>query len=266
MIHITALITLQSKHDRKGRHPMIDFNSRSALTARLNYLIDEPITATAAESQRRGYLGASIVGHYCERHVQYHLLAARGIVERKQPAARIMRIFDRGNLYEEKARQWLKDAGFLFGIPPKGKQFEDFEGQFRGHVDGVITAWKRPGTFCPIPLPALWENKCLGSKGWKKLVEEKLQKYSSTYFTQVQLYMHYTGLLRCLFTAVNADTMELYHELVEYNQTEAELARARVATVIAASDDGVMVLRCSSTSTFYICKWCDFSADCWGQP
>jgi hypothetical protein len=245
---------------------MIDLNSRSALADRINYLIDVPIDATAADSQRRGYLGASIVGHHCERHVQYHLLAARGEVARLQPAARIMRIFDRGNLYEEKARRWLKDAGFLFGIPPKGKEFEDFGGQFKGHVDGVITGWKRPGTFCPIELPALWENKCLGAKGWKKLKNEKLKDYSSTYYIQVQLYMHYTGLERCLFTAVNADTMELYHEIVQYSQVEAELARSRVLTVISASDHGAMVPRCSSTSTFYICKWCDFSSYCWGQP
>ena len=244
---------------------MIDFNSRSALGDRINYLIDEPINATAAESQRRGYLGASIVGHHCERHVQYHLLAARGKVDRVQPAARIMRIFDRGNVYEEKARQWLKDAGFLFGIPPKGKEFEDFGGQFRGHVDGVVTGWKRPGTFCPVELPALWENKCLGSKGWKKLKGEKLKDYSSTYYTQVQLYMHYTGLERCLFTAVNADTMELYHEMVNYIKIEAELARSRVFTVIDCSDVDVMVARCTQDKNYYICRFCDFREVCWND-
>lgn len=244
---------------------MLDFNSRSALCDRINFLIDEPINATAAESQRREYLGASVVGHHCERHVQYHLMAARGLVDRSQPPARTMRIFDRGNVYEEKARQWLKDAGFLFGIPPKGKNFADFGGEFCGHVDGVITGWKRPGTFCPLELPALWENKCLGAKSWKKLAEDKLQKYSSTYYAQVQIYMYYTGLERCLFTAVNADTMELFHELVPFNLIEAEMNRTRARNAIDYTDSGMMLPRCTNDRNFYICKWCDFRGDCYAD-
>lgn len=242
---------------------MLDFNSRSALSNRINHLIDYRIDETAAQAQRREYLGASVIGHDCERHVQFHLLTARGEVERKQPAARIMRIFDRGHTYEEKARQWLKDGGFLFGRPPAGLSFEDFGGVFRGHVDGVLTGWKRRDADCPIDLPALWENKCLGSKNWKKLEDCKLQKYSSTYFGQVQLYMYYLGLERCLFTAVNADTMEIFHEMVPFHEQEAALLVSRVASVINAIDGGYMLQRISNDRSFFICKFCDFAGRCW---
>lgn len=242
---------------------MLDFNSRSALTARINFLIDGKIDATAAQSQERNYLGASVVGHTCERHVQYHLLAARGLVDRKQPEARVMRIFDRGNLYEERARQWLKDAGFLFGMPKLGKDFSSNDGQFRGHVDGVLTGWKRPGEACPIELPALWENKCLGQKSWKKLETDKLKNFSSTYYTQVQIYMDHLKLQRCLFTAINADTMHIYHELVPYDDNEAGRACLRVSRVIMASDAGEMVPRHTQDRNHYICKWCDFRGVCY---
>ena len=238
---------------------MIDFNSRSALSDRINFLIDGAIPS---DNQKREYLGASVVGHHCERFCQYHLLAARGEVERPIPAPRILRIFDRGNLYEERSKQWLKQAGFLFGRTEKGKQFSDFNGQFKGHVDGILTGWKRRD-LCPITLPALWENKCLGNKGWKKVSEEKLKNYSSTYYVQVQIYMHYLGLERCLFTAVNADTMEIYHELVPYDQAEASLSLARVQAVISASDAGQMVPRCTQDKNYYICKMCDFRGGCW---
>ena len=241
---------------------MIDFNSKSILADRINHLIDKQIDATTPASQARGYLGASVVGHHCERAVQFQLLAARGEVERKIPAARIMRIFDRGNEYEEKARQWLIKAGFIFG---QQRGFEDFGGQFRGHVDGVIVGWDDLTVECPLPLPALWENKCLGAKSWNKLEKERLKEYSSTYYTQVQLYMHYTGLKQCLFTAVNADTMELYHELVAYNAMDAELARSRVVTVINASDEGRMFDRCINVRNFYLCKMCDWQARCWDE-
>jgi len=225
---------------------------------KINYLIDQ---ATPVEGQDRKYLGASIIGHQCERHVQYHLLAARGKVQRTDPEPRVLRIFDRGNTYEEKARQWLKQAGFRFGRKFNNK-FVDFDGQFAGHVDGVITGWK-PSSPCPITLPVLWENKCLGSKNWKKVADVKLKEYSSTYYIQTQIYMCYLQLDNCLFTAVNADSMELYHELVPYVALEAAFARDRVAAVIGASDNGTMVARMTKDPSFYICRWCNFSEDCW---
>ena len=241
---------------------MLDFNSRSALSDRLNYLIDESFTQ---ESQKRDYLGASIVGHTCERHVQYQWLAVLGQVDRKEFPPRILRIFDRGNLYEERARAWLKQAGFLFGRTKKGKAFTDFEGQFKGHVDGVITGWKPQDIPCPVELPLLWEHKCLGSKSWKKLESDKLKNYSSTYYVQTQIYMHYLGLERCLFMATNSDTMEIYHELVPYKENEAQSARNRVARVLLATHEPCEMLpRFTQDKAHYICRFCDFSGGCWG--
>lgn len=242
---------------------MLDFNSRSALADRINYLVDERIAREEEAKPRRQYLGASLIGHACERHVQYQWLAILGQVERPGFEPRILRIFDRGNIYEERARQWLKAAGFLFGRPPAGLAFEDFGGQFRGHVDGVLTGWRRRDAECMIELPALWECKCLGAKGWRSLDKERLRNYSSTYFAQVQLYMHYLGLECCLFSAVNADTMEIYHELVPYDATEAQLCRARVATILAATEAGELLQRCTADPAYYICKWCDFRGGCW---
>lgn len=75
--------------------------------------------------------------------------------------------------------------------------------------------------------------------------------------------MDYLKLPRALFTAINADTMEIYHEVVDYDRTEANLAVARVAAVIEASNQGTMVQRCTNDPSFYICKWCDFRGECW---
>lgn len=238
---------------------MIDLNSKSALSDRLNYLID---ASTPVDGQDRSYLGASIVGHQCERAVQYHYMAAKGDVTRALPAPRILRIFDRGNLYEDRARIWLKQAGFLFGTPPAGLAFSDCNGEFQGHVDGVITGWKVADTPCPVELPALWECKCLGSKGWKKLADVKLAEYSSTYWAQVHIYMYYLQLERCLFTAVNADTMEIYHELIPFDTTEATLYRCRAQAAITATHEGYMLQRLSKDPAYYICKMCDFRGVC----
>ena len=127
----------------------------------------------------------------------------------------------------------------------------------------MITGWKHPDILCPIELPALWEHKCLGAKSWKKLETDKLKNYSSTYYIQVQIYMHYLGLERCLFMATNADTMDIYHELVPYVAGDALAALNKVQRVLMATNAGEMVPRFTQDKNYYICKWCDFHGECW---
>lgn len=249
---------------------MLDFNSRHGFSNRVNYLVDAAIAAQTEEPRR--YLGASSIGHECERAVQFELLAAMDEVEKPQPGPRIRRIFDRGNVYEKRARRWLKDAGFIFGFinckkDDKGNlifnYFEDFDGIHKGHADGVVTGWKGKDD-CPIALPALWECKCLADKYWRKLRDEGLKKYSQTYYWQAQIYMHYLGLDRCLYTAVNANDLEVLHLLVEIDPDAVRMARSRVERVINATKLGELVPRCTADPNYYICKsMCDFRAACW---
>jgi hypothetical protein len=243
---------------------VIDLNSKTAISERVTYLVDERIDAAAAAEPRRGYLGASVVGLPCERQVQYHYLCALGRVERRVPGARVARIFDRGHVYEEKARRWLKAAGFVFATK-NGNAFSDFNGRFGGHVDGVIGAWRRADVECPLNLPVLWECKCLGEKNFNRLQKERLRKYSSTYFAQVQLYMGYLGLDSCLFTAINANSMAFFHQLVRFDPNEFSLCRARVAAVIETTENGSFLPRCTQNRDFFQCKWCDFSDRCWND-
>ena len=52
---------------------MIDLNSRSGLSDRLNWLIDEGINASVETP--RTYLGCSAIGGECERSVQLEYVA-----------------------------------------------------------------------------------------------------------------------------------------------------------------------------------------------
>ena len=75
--------------------------------------------------------------------------------------------------------------------------------------------------------------------------------------------MHYLGLERCLFMATNADTMDIYHELVPYVAGDALAALNKVQRVLLAADAGEMVPRFTQDKSYYICKWCDFHGECW---
>jgi hypothetical protein len=247
----------------------IDLNSKTMLSDRINYLIDEAIAAARTKDVLRGYLGASIAGHACDRYVQYQWLAVLQEIPREGFPPRTLRIFDRGNIYEDRARRWLQGAGFLFALTPLGlpnhPDIKDFDGKFGGHVDGIIAGfYPGPGiSISPIPMPALWECKCLGAKGWKALEKDGLKRYSSTYWGQVHTYMGYLGLRWCLFTAVNADTMELQHFLIEFDGKEFDMIKSKVGRVFTATSLGELLPRCTTDPAFYLCVYCPFRKPCW---
>lgn len=236
---------------------MLDFNSKTHISDRINYHIDAAI-AEQKEEQRK-YLGASIVGHQCERAVQYNYMATMGLVDKQPVDPRVKRIFDRGNVYEQKAIGWLSAAGFVFS----GHQhsFSDFNGLFSGHCDGIII----DGPDCGVKLPALWECKCLQDKSFKAIVKDGLKKYSEAYWVQIHVYMAYLGLERCLYTLVNANTMDLYHFVVELDIDVARQSRQRVERVLTATKFCEMVPRCTSDRNYFICKWCEFASYCWNK-
>ena len=235
---------------------MIDLKSKSVISARINYLIDQKLENVSEKP--RAYLGASIVGISCERAVQYHLLMSQGEkIEKKGIPGRTMRIFDRGFTYEEKAIRWLKMAGFVFGGNQVG--IEDFDGLFKGHCDGIITEGPDVG----LKLPCLWECKCLQDKSWKAIEKDGLQKYSSSYWAQAHLYLAYLELESCLYTVVNANTMELNHFVIKRDYEVARQYRDRVARILNASTMGELVPRMTTDKNYYECKYCDFREECW---
>ena len=238
---------------------MIDLNSKKLkLTNDINNLIDQALTA--APQKPRPYLGASIVGSSCERLVQYHLLSALGDdIAKKEIPGRTMRIFDRGFTYEEKAIRWMKMAGFVFDGHQLG--IDDFNGTFKGHCDGIIVAGPDVG----VTYPCLWECKCLQEKGFNAIKKDGLAKYSQSYWAQIHLYMAYLELDSCLYTVVNANTMEMLHLSFEKDLNVARQYRQRVERLLNATKLGELVPRISTDRNYFECKWCGCNKECWGE-
>ncbi len=212
-----------------------------------------------AKQPPRQYLGCSYLGDECERKVQYTYL------KKTDFDGQLLRIFDRGHWIEEYLITWLRRAGYglLTEDPATSGQFgvSFLDGRIRGHADGIIVG-AMPGVVLPFEVPALWECKGLGDKSWKDLCKRKLRASKPTYYGQVQLYMFGLGLSRCLFTACNSNTMELRHELVEYDEMKTMELLTRGERVLMYSQHGEMVSR-AFESTDYRCKYCDFRDECW---
>ena len=257
---------------------MLDFNRSSRLSDRVNWLIDDGL-ARRPEPPRR-YLGCSAIGGGCERAVQLHALAtayaesaeaclgprAAELQASVRPKPRVMRIFERGHVMEDRVARWLQKAGFvlLTRDPKVGGQYAVSlcGGRLLGHADGVIGGWDGQGP-APIEPPALWECKVLGHKWVQALKKEGVRKTHPKYYGQVNLYMRGLGLERCLLTAVDADTMEIHHALVEYDPAEADRLEDRFDRIERACLAGELVPRGETSRTALECRMC-LSADlCW---
>src|SRR5262245_38648483 len=111
---------------------MLDLNranlSETSLSQRINELIEQ---AEPPGENYRQYLGASSIGSECLRKVQFDWMC--------DPVfpARIKDIFERGHFFEERTRQHLIDAGFVFA-PKERLKFKAADELFRGHADGIL--------------------------------------------------------------------------------------------------------------------------------
>ena len=159
--------------------------------------------------------------------------------------------------------EWLREAGFdLRTRQDDGEQFgfSVANDRLQGHIDGVIVGG--PDGF---EYPALWENKCLGAKSWRDLQKHKLAVSKPVYAAQLALYQAYLDLHEhpALFTAVNADTMEIYVELVPFDAALAQRMSDRAVRVIEATEAGEVLPRAFFDSAHMECRMCSWQDRCW---
>lgn len=234
---------------------------------------DAAYKARAPEAARPA-IGAGRLGNDCLRAIayQYHRTPAD---PGREFSGRLYRIFDRGHWGEDAMAGYLRLAGFtLLTENAAGRQFrydiakyDDGKGRVKGMIDGVVTAGPLTlalgDSYFTMTYPFLWENKELGSKGFNKLVKMGLRGYGGDYFPQVQMGMFYLGLTDnpALFTVKNADTQEIYAELVPADASFIQRTSDKAVRIIQTADPEEMP-RVSEKSTDFRCKFCDFSQRC----
>lgn len=241
---------------------VLDFNRDNLATSTVNSVINSLMDAAALVEQRearRTYLGASGIGSECLRKVQYDWQCD------SIHAARTKRIFSRGHMFEEITVKAMGQAGFRMerGTPATG--FTAANDTFKGHADGIIIAGPEVEG---LNYPCLWEHKCLGSSGWKKIEKYGLRHAYPQYYDQVQLYMAYLGLDEnpALFSAVNADNCEILHLTVLFDGEAAQAASDRAVSVIKATQAGELLPRITEKGpTDWRCKMCSHRDRCWSQ-
>ena len=254
---------------------MLDYNHRPGIAERVNAAIDVALIAEHEATPPRTYLGASRLGHACERALQFEFAGAPKD-EGADFGGQTLRIFEIGHQLEDLAIRWLRAAGIdLYtrkGNRPDGDQFgfSVAGGRIRGHVDGIIAAVP---TLLGIGTPALWECKTMNAKNWRACVKDGVVVAKPVYAAQMALYQTYMegtvpGISAnpALFTAINKDTAELHHELVPFDAGLAQRMSDRGVRILQATDAGELLPRIATNRDFFECRFCPWAARCWGLP
>lgn len=228
--------------------------------------VPEPLHTTAAliyqsyendaEDGNRPHLGASLIGHACER---YLWMTFRWVDSKKFPG-RMLRLFKAGNDFEPRIVAELRRIGVeVHDVDPTGKQWRVsfLGGHAGGSMDGAARGFaEAPKTWC------VTEFKTHNAKSFAGLLKEGVQKSKPQHYAQMTIYMGETGMDRAMYIAENKDTSELYCEWIHFDTVEYAKLKARAERVIRAAEPP---LKISEDPSWYVCKMCDFHEHCHGE-
>lgn len=199
----------------------------------------------------RPHMGASQLGHPCDRWLW---LSFRWAVQPKFPG-RILRLFRRGHREEETIVQDLRNIGIDIRHTTDAQSRVDFGAHVSGSLDGIIES----GVPEAPKKRHIAEFKTHSRNSFMKLANDGVEKAKPEHYTQMQVYMHGTGIDRALYVAICKDDDRIYTERVKYDKAVAEKAIAR-GKRIALSDR--MPEPVSNDSTWYVCRYCPAHAFC----
>lgn len=255
----------------------LDFNHRPSIGERINGFVDAALTGERDAEVPRDYLGASRLGVACERALQFEFAQAPKD-DGADFSGQVLRIFVIGHMLEDLAIRWLRVAGIdlVTRKPDDGSQrprrqfgFSVAGGRIRGHVDGIIMG--APAAL-GLRTPALWECKTMNAKNWRACVKDGVAISKPVYAAQIAIYQAYMepvvpgiSAAPALFTAINKDTAELYHELVPFDAPLAQRMSDRGVRILQATDAGELLPRVAQSRDFYECRFCSYADRCWRQ-
>lgn len=212
------------------------------------------------EDGMRAHLGASVIGRQCPREIWYSFRWAT----LKRHTGRILRLFNRGHLEEERFITWLRAAGIkidAFDIKT-GEQWRisGCNGHFGGSLDGI--AWNVPGLEqfdFNKDTRILAEFKTHGDKSFKKLQSEGVKRSKPEHYAQMQTYMFYRALPLALYLAINKNDDEIHAEFIPYDGTTGAMMHDKATHLIPLQ---IPPRRISEDPSWFVCRVCDDRETC----
>ena len=204
-------------------------------------------------SPHRNHLGASQIGHHCDRYLWYQFHWA----DHDDFDGRMLRLFDHGNLEEDRLVNDLRNAGVkvLPVDPDTGRQWNF--AMFGDHFGCSIDAVGKTDTWFML------EFKTASDKRFKELVKlQSVKEWSYQYYAQAIIGMELSGLTECLHITINKNTDEIYAETIYPDKGEAETLIKRAERVIFSPSP---LERCHESPSWWQCKFCCMKDICHGD-
>jgi len=233
----------------------MDINEIIGIQSKTVSAIYDSYKKTGDAKPDRRYLGASLVGHECERYLWYYFRDAC----KQNIDGRIYRLFATGELEEKRLGNDLVSIGCEVHVcNENGEQFalSALGGHLSGHMDG-----------CALGIPEAtktWhvlEFKTHNAKSFAHLVKNGVKKSKPQHYAQMMIYMHLAEMKRALYLARNKDTDALYSERIRWDNRESEDLIDKARRIITSPSPPE---RIAEKGDFFKCRWCDANSICWG--
>ncbi len=100
---------------------------------------------------------------------------------------------------------------------------------------------------------------------WRDIAKRGVVTAKPVYAAQIALYQAYLGLTDApaLFTAINKDTCEIWHELVPFDAERAQAASDKAVRILKACDAGEQLPRHTADPEHFECRFCSWQERCW---
>ena len=193
----------------------------------------------------RSHLGASTLGHVCDRWLW---LSFRWAVQPTFPG-RILRLFRRGHQEEVNIISDLRAIGINVR-----KVSAQHRVDFGSHVSGSIDAIIDNGVPEAPKAKHIAEFKTHSKKSFDDLTKKGVEKSKPEHYVQMQVYMAGTKIERSLYVAVCKDDDRIHTERLKLDKEVAGKAIER-GKRIALTDRIPEPI--SSDPSWYQCKFCD---------
>jgi hypothetical protein len=97
------------------------------------------------------------------------------------------------------------------------------------------------------------------------MVKRGVRAAKPIYAAQIALYQAYLALNEApaLFTAINKDTCELWHELVPFDAALAQATSDKAVRILRACDAGELLPRHTADPEHFECGFCAWKTRCW---
>lgn len=207
------------------------------------------------EEWRRPYLGPSVLGRSCERHLW---LTFRWVSE-PQHSGRLLALFERGDFEEDIQAERLRAAGvdIVTRDPATGEQFEcELVPHVRGHADGICQ-----GLLEAPKSPHVIDFKTASKKSFDKLLKVGAREWKPEYVAQLHLYMAGLECDRAILWVVCKDDDRLHSERFHYDKQEVDRLVAKAERIVYAPRP---LARISDDAGWFECRFCDHHDVCQG--